>query len=86
MKQPVLKTSWYADTSKDIVPYNPLDADKVVAEPTGAMPKALNTSKYSMMSLFSKIIYDYLENIHKKIMYKKCINLLFIYTVKIENL
>ena len=39
--------------SKDIVPYNPHDADKVVAEPMGAMPKALHTSKYNMMSSFS---------------------------------
>ena len=29
------------------------DADKVVAEPMGAMPKALNASKYDMMSSFS---------------------------------
>ena len=42
------------------------DADKVVAEPMGAMPKALNASKYDMMSSFSnpfwtqKIHLDYI--------------------------
>ena len=40
-------------TSSDNANFGPLDANTVVAEPMRAVPKALNTSKYKMMSSFS---------------------------------
>ena len=40
-------------TSSDNANFGPLDANTVVAEPMRAVPKALNMSKYKMMSSFS---------------------------------